>query len=94
MSTAEHNDLAERERQRKLQQQIEDVKWLMNQKQGRRIVWRLLALAGVYQTSFNSSGSVTAFNEGKRNVGLVILADVHEHAPDESLVMLKENREA
>lgn len=71
--------------------EIEDVKWLMADKRGRRIMWRLLAEAGIYRTSFNNSGSVTAFNEGKRHIGLVLIGEVNDHAAHQFLVMLKEH---
>lgn len=71
--------------------EIEDVKWLMADKRGRRIMWRLLAEAGIYRTSFNNSGSVTAFNEGKRQIGLVFVGEVNDYAAHQFLVMLKEH---
>lgn len=77
---------AKRERQRR---DIEDLKWLLEQAQGRRFVWRLLEQAGVYQSTFNSSGSVTAFNEGKRAIGLWALAQIHDHTPDVLATMIK-----
>lgn len=77
--------LAEQQRR-----EVEDLKWLMAHKPGRRIMWGLLDLAGVYRTSFNNSGSVTAFNEGQRNVGLRYVAKIQEQMPDQYLLMLKE----
>lgn len=84
---------AAREAAEELRRQVEDLKWLMAHKPGRRFMWRLLAMAGVYRTSFNTSGSVTAFNEGKRNVGLTYVAEIQEHVPDSYLTMLKEQKE-
>jgi hypothetical protein len=75
------------ERQRK---DAEDFTWLMEHPQGRRFVWRLLERAGVYRTSFNSSGSVTAFNEGKRDIGLWVMTELHDHAPGALLEMITE----
>jgi hypothetical protein len=82
------DELAERRRK-----EVEDMKWLMAHKPGRRFMWRLLELAGVYRTSFNNSGSVTAFNEGQRNVGLRYVAEIQELTPDHYLLMLKERNE-
>jgi hypothetical protein len=73
--------------------EIEDLKWLMAHKPGRRFMWRLLEMAGVYRTSFHTSGSVTAFNEGQRNVGLRYVAEIQELTPDNYLAMLKERNE-
>jgi hypothetical protein len=74
----------------KRKQQVEDFKWLMAHAQGRRIVSRLLEEAGVHRTSFNHSGSVMAFNEGKRHLGLYLMAEILEIAPESYVKLLKE----
>lgn len=54
---------------------------IMRTKEGRRVMAELLERAGLYRSSFDTSGSVTYFNEGRRNFGLEIqalLADVSE----------------
>lgn len=80
-------ELAEQRRK-----QVEDIKWLMAHKAGRRFMWRLLEVTGTRRTSFNNSGSVTAFNEGQRNVGLVFEAEVLDIAPEQYMAMLKEGK--
>lgn len=74
----------------KRKQQVEDFKWLMAHAQGRRIVSRLLEESGVHRTSFNHSGSVMAFNEGKRHLGLFLMAEILEIAPESYVRLLKE----
>ncbi len=74
----------------KRKQQIDDFKWLMAHAQGRRFVARLLEECGVHRTSFNHSGSVMAWNEGRRHVGLFIMAEILEHTPKEYTRLLKE----
>ena len=72
------------------QQQAEDIKWLMGHPAGRRIASRILAMTGVRQLSFNPSGSVMAFNEGRRNVGLWWESELLSVAPDGYIKLLKE----
>lgn len=72
--------------------EIGDLKWLMANAQGRRIVWRLLERAGVYRSSFNHSGSVMAHNEGRRDMGLFLLAEVTEASPSGLLKLITENQ--
>lgn len=72
--------------------EIEDLKWVMAHAQGRRFVWRLLDRAGVYRSSFNHSGSVMAHNEGRRDMGLFVLAEMNEAAPESFLKLLRENQ--
>lgn len=71
---------------------VEDVKWLMSSPRGRRLAWWLLSKSGVNRTSFNNSGSVMAFNEGQRNIGLMLQAEVLDASPDAYMTMLQEQR--
>lgn len=87
----EHEEAAKEARAAlKRKQQVEDFKWLMAHAQGRRIVSRLLEESGVHRTSFNHSGSVMAFNEGKRHLGLYLMAEILEIAPESYVKLLKE----
>lgn len=102
--TADYNpfDTAEREEldadrkaavQLDLLNEVSDIQWLMGNKRGRRIVHRLLAKTGLYRSSFNNSGSVTAFNEGQRNFGLQLMAMIETHCPDQFILMLQERNQ-
>lgn len=84
---AEAEEAVARERRRR---ELEDLKWLMAHPQGRRIVTRLLDAAGVNRSSYNHSGSLMAFNEGRRDIGLFITAEVLEAAPEGYFKLLKE----
>lgn len=84
---AKAEEVVAREQRRK---EVEDIKWLMAHPQGRRIVCRLLEEAGVNRTSFNHSGSLMAFNEGKRHLGLFLTAEVLQAAPEGYFKLLKE----
>jgi hypothetical protein len=73
--------------------EIDDMKWLMSNKRGRRFVARLLERAGVWRLSFNTNALTMAFNEGTRNEGLRLLAQITAHCPDRYTEMLKESKE-
>lgn len=72
--------------------EVADLKWLAGNVQGRRFIWRLLDRAGIYRTSFNHSGSLMSFNEGKRDMGLFLLAEVSEASPNGFLKLIAENQ--
>jgi hypothetical protein len=84
---AEAEEVGARELRRR---ELEDLRWLLGHPQGRRIAMRLLDEAGVYRSSFNHSGSVMAFNEGKRHMGLFLTAEFLEASPDGFMKVLKE----
>ena len=61
----------------------EDFRWLMGQQRGRRFVWELLAKAGLFRSSLGTSPELTAFNEGRRDLGLAVLADLMRLCPEQ-----------
>lgn len=70
----------------------EDFKWLMSNKRGRRIVASWLEKSGTFRQSFNHSGSITAFNEGNRVIGLMLIQQINSFCPEQYLTMLQEQR--
>jgi hypothetical protein len=81
------------DRERKLSKDTEesDFKWLMGQKRGRRIVWRLLERAGAFRSVFNTNAMSMSFAEGHRNYGLHVIGLIHTLCPELYPVMVKEN---
>jgi hypothetical protein len=76
----------------RVQQDVEDIKWLMSERIGRRIMFGLLEQGRVFQGSFTGDNE-TFFLEGKRAVGLTYLAVVNAHCPDQFVLMLREHAE-
>lgn len=70
--------------------EIDDLKWLMSDKRGRRFMWRLLAGTGVYRSSFVTNAMQVSFLEGQRHIGLGWLAEVMENTPDNFNAMTTE----
>lgn len=75
------------------QSEVEDIKWLMSSKRGRRIVHRQLDSAGVYRISFHTNALQMAFNEGNRNQGNALLALVTAHCPERYIELLNEAKD-
>jgi len=73
-----------------LQEQA-DLKFVLASAQGRRILWKYLSVSGVYEQSFTGN-STTFFNEGRRSIGLLILADIMEANPESYLQMMMESK--
>lgn len=93
-NAADESQVKDRRRKDERLRDIElaDVKKLMSQREGRRFVWRMLDRAGVFRTSFTGN-STTFFNEGMRNIGLIVLADVMAACADQYVVMMNESKE-
>lgn len=83
--------VSERHTRRRLKAERDeaDFIWLMNQKEGRRFVWRLLKICHLYESSFTGT-SATIFREGERNVGLQVVADITRLCPNLYAPMVNE----
>lgn len=92
---AQEQESQENAEQRKVDRDLEvsDFKWIAGNKRGRRFLHRLLSQCGVWRTSFTGN-STTFFNEGQRNIGLMVLALMNEHAPESHTLMLQEHKAA
>lgn len=71
--------------------EIADTRFILSTQQGRRFIWKYLTHAGIFTTSFTGN-STTFFNEGKRDVGLKLLADVMEASPESYVSMMRESK--
>ena len=75
------------------QREKDDIKFVMDSEQGRRVVWGLLEKGQVFGTCFSVDPNITAFNEGQRNLALVLFQRVMTHCPDQYLKMAAEASE-
>jgi len=75
------------------QREMDDIKFVMDSVQGRRVVWSVLEKGQVFGTCFNVEPHITAFNEGQRNLALALFQRVMAHCPDQYLKMAAEASE-
>ena len=71
--------------------ELEDIAFVLSTPQGRRFYWRLLTRCGIFRSSYTGDNQ-TFYNEGERNIGLLLMAELNEADPDAYLKMLKESR--
>lgn len=72
------------------QRDIDDIQFVMGSEQGRRVIWSLLEKGQVFGACFNVDPHITAFNEGQRNLALVLFQRVMANCPDQYLKMAEE----
>lgn len=72
------------------QREKDDIKFVMDSEQGRRVIWSLLEKGKVFAPCFAGDSHLTAFNEGQRNLALVLFQRVMAHCPDQYLKMAAE----
>src|ERR1041385_4249481 len=79
---------AQRARQEKADN---DLRFVMSDARGRRVLWALLEDAGVYRSTFNTDALAMAHSEGKRDTGLRLLDRLLRVTPGEYLKAQEEN---
>lgn len=80
---------AKRIAEQRREQHIADMRWLMGQPQGRRLMHGWLKDAGIFTPSYTGN-SETFYREGRRSFGLDLLAEVNAHCPKTYITMLEE----
>ncbi len=79
------------EAEREYRRELDDLRFILSTKQGRRFVWNILQLSGVTRQSFaGESTHETAFREGNRVHGLKLFAAIHLACPERYAEMGKE----
>ena len=68
------------------------VEAAMTMEQGRAWFYDLLIRCHVFNTPFDEDPCRHAFRAGEANVGLMILSDIQESAPDNYTKMIRENK--
>lgn len=73
------------------QRRLNGLKMIMASPDGRLWMWDFLAKCGLFRVTFSGNGNRDAFDNGMRNAGMPIFAEIQKHAMDEYLKMTKEN---
>ena len=73
---------ASENRKKKRDREIADFKKVLSMVEGRRFIWRLMAEAGVFRSSFNLSDLAMSNNEGRRDMGLLLLNEMLAVSPN------------
>lgn len=73
--------------------EVDDFKWLMGHKQGRRIMWRLLSMTGLFRNPHIPGTEDVLFRCGEQNIGQKLLTEIHVVCPDHYPTMTKESLE-
>lgn len=67
----------EEEDRQKIRRKL-DFQKILKTPEGRRTMWWLLSNCGVFRNSFSANSNQTAYNEGRRDVGLMLLGEVNK----------------
>jgi hypothetical protein len=83
-----------RTRLRKLRERrvAEAFRWLMADARGRLLMWERLSEAGVFRSSIAPSAELTAFREGRRDMGLRDLDLIMRLCPEQYARMAAEQQ--
>lgn len=73
--------------------ELEDVRALLQRKEGRRFVWRLLSNAGIYRPLFTANSLEIARNAAEHDWCLWLMRDLNEAAPGIVFELAREFRE-
>ena len=91
-NAADRKDIRRREKESRIAERAraEVVANLMSTTQGREWLWDILSNCQIFSSTFTGDPLTTAFNEGKRAMGLSLLATVLTTCPDQYITAQRE----
>jgi hypothetical protein len=85
------NKESRKEYHKRKDRELNDLQKVLKVPEGRRFVYKMLSECGVFKASFSLNSMQTAFQEGKRDIGLALLRDLDEAEPQAYSQMLREH---
>lgn len=73
------------------ERELDDFRNIMESVSGRRFVFRYISECGVFTDGFTGNNT-TFYNEGKRSIGLRLLADINDACPELYTKMMEESK--
>jgi hypothetical protein len=74
-------------------EELEDLKWVLSDTRGMRVLKRIIERTGLFRTSFAGEyPNTTAFNEGQRNIGLFLLDELLTADAEKAAQLLKQGK--
>ena len=93
-NAADEQQVREAEKKQKLRrdQELDDLKKILTMDAGRRLVWRLLGRARVFESVWEQSAKIH-YNAGQQDFGHFIMSEVIEAGPEFLLRMMQESKQ-
>ena len=85
------NKESKKEYKNRKDRELDDLKAVLKKPEGRRFVYQVLSECGVFKSSFALNSMQSAFNEGRRDIGIMLLKLLDEAEPQAYSQMLAEH---
>lgn len=86
-------NMQEQVRQDRASQRAEDIRWLLDNERGRRVLFGMIDEAGTFSKTFTGN-SQSYFLDGRRSIGLELFHETMELEPKRFLQMWNEHQAA
>lgn len=73
--------------------EIEDMRKVLSMREGRRVIWRLMAKCRTFQSVFDASGSRVYYYSGQQDIGHFLLDEITATDENKLIDMMRENKE-
>jgi hypothetical protein len=83
---------AEMKAKDKRRQELKDIKTVLANVSGRRLIWKILERCGTFNSIFNTDPLVMANYSGQQDLGHYLMAEIVEADENLLLKLMKENQ--
>ena len=76
----------------KRKQELDDIRTVLSNASGKRLMWRLLGRCHTFETVFNSDAVKMSYNAGQQDIGHFIMSEIITTDENLFLRMMKDNK--
>ena len=94
MNIGDEDQVARSERYAKdlRKQELDDIRTVLSNASGKRLLWRLMERCHTFNTVYNPEGIKMAYNAGQQDIGHFIMSEIIGADENLFLKMMKQNK--
>lgn len=73
-------------------QELDDIRTVMSNASGRRLMWKMLERCGTFRTIFNTDSLTMSYHAGQQDLGHFLMAEIVEADENLLLKIMKDNK--
>ena len=85
---------AERQEKDLRKQELDDMKTVLSNASGKRLLWRLMGTCNTFSTIYSESSSRMSYLSGKQDVGHFLMSEIIAADPNLFVKLMKDNNKA
>lgn len=73
------------------EKKLDDMRWVLRDPQGRRVLWRIMSFCKSYSSAYATEANDAYYNIGQQDVGRFVMSEITKADEEKLFLMMKEH---